>query len=487
MLSTTLDAKDEFYENLASTIRNIPSTKQLVLLGNFNARVGADNDLWPSCLGPFGVGKMNENGQWLLELCVFHNLCITNSFFKTKPQHKVSWRHLQSKHWHQLDLILFRCATIKNILHTHSYHSVDCDTDHSLVCCKIRLQPKKLHHAKKPGIPHINVSKMTQPDLMEQFAETFEEEYDWYKAKSSEMTPIIEGKHAALTEYKWSPTKWNLQTLRAARSKVQCITRCCTNEYWTKHSGDDPDGHCNGQHQMDVWWHQEGTGTNAEQDGSPQICHCGSHHRPRASRWRDRWNTIPTSTPERTLWLPQPWVQSSACQSWKSSMQSQPWMSSARSLTIWPQARHQAATVFLQTSSSTARPPYCTPCMKSSASAGERELCCKTWEMPRSLPCTRNKGERSDCNNYRGISLLSIIGKVYAQVLLICLQKLGWVHLPRITVWLPSWKVYGRHGVLPPSTPREVQRVAEAPVHCIHWPHQGLQPCQQRWPLQGSL
>ena len=62
MLSATLDAKDEFYENLASTIRNIPSTEQLVLLGNFNARVGADNDSWPSCLGPFGVGKMNENG-----------------------------------------------------------------------------------------------------------------------------------------------------------------------------------------------------------------------------------------------------------------------------------------------------------------------------------------------------------------------------------------------------------------------------------------
>ena len=62
-LSATPDAKDEFYENLASTIRNIPSTEQLVFLGDFNARVGADNDSWTSCLGPFGVGKMNENGQ----------------------------------------------------------------------------------------------------------------------------------------------------------------------------------------------------------------------------------------------------------------------------------------------------------------------------------------------------------------------------------------------------------------------------------------
>ena len=37
----------------------------------------------------------------------------------------------------------------------------------------------------------------------------------------------------------------------------------------------------------------------------------------------------------------------------------------------------------------------------------------------------KNKGERSNCNNYRGISLLSIVGKVYAWVLLICLQRLA--------------------------------------------------------------
>ena len=37
----------------------------------------------------------------------------------------------------------------------------------------------------------------------------------------------------------------------------------------------------------------------------------------------------------------------------------------------------------------------------------------------------KNKGERSDCNNYRGISLLSIVGKVYARILLVRLQRLA--------------------------------------------------------------
>ena len=260
-LSAKPGTKDMFYENLASIIRNIPSKEQVVVLGDFNARVGADHNSWPSCLGQFGVGKMNENGQRLLELCTFHDLCITNSFVRTKSQHKVSWRHPRSKHWHQLDLILVRRAAIKNVLHTRSYHSADCDTDHSLVCCKIRMQPKKFHHTKTKGIPRIDVSKMSQPDLTEQFAQTFEKEFgslqpgdsatekwealrdtmyrtalatfgkrsskshDWFEARSTVMTPVIEAKRAALAEYKRTPSERNLQILRIARSKAQQTAR----------------------------------------------------------------------------------------------------------------------------------------------------------------------------------------------------------------------------------------------------------------------
>ena len=69
-------------------------------------------------------------------------LCIANSYFRTKPQQKVSWRHPRSKHWHHLDLILFRRAALKNVLHARSYHSADFNTDNSLVCCKIMLQQR---------------------------------------------------------------------------------------------------------------------------------------------------------------------------------------------------------------------------------------------------------------------------------------------------------------------------------------------------------
>ncbi|KAL7838408.1 hypothetical protein AOLI_G00268120 [Acnodon oligacanthus] len=37
----------------------------------------------------------------------------------------------------------------------------------------------------------------------------------------------------------------------------------------------------------------------------------------------------------------------------------------------------------------------------------------------------KNKGDRSDCNNYRGISPLSIVGKLYARVFLVHIQQLA--------------------------------------------------------------
>uniref|UniRef100_H3A3K2 Endonuclease/exonuclease/phosphatase domain-containing protein n=1 Tax=Latimeria chalumnae TaxID=7897 RepID=H3A3K2_LATCH len=135
-LNCSPEEKDKFYD-LHQVVKGIPPTEQLFLLGDFNARVGADNNSWPDCLGYFGIGKMNINGRF----CAQNQLCITNSYFAVKDHHKVSWRHPRSGHWHQLDLVIGKRKT-------RTFHSADCDTDHSLIISKVKITAKKLHRAK---------------------------------------------------------------------------------------------------------------------------------------------------------------------------------------------------------------------------------------------------------------------------------------------------------------------------------------------------
>ena len=58
-------------------------------------------------------------------------------------------------------------------------------------------------------------------------------------------------------------------------------------------------------------------------------------------------------------------------------------------------------------------------------------LCWKEGTVPQDLRDSKittfykNKADRSGCNNTRGISLLNIVGKVFARVALTCLQALA--------------------------------------------------------------
>ena len=48
-----------FYQDLRNSINSIPNVDKILLLGDFNARVGSDHENW-NALGQRGTGKMNE-------------------------------------------------------------------------------------------------------------------------------------------------------------------------------------------------------------------------------------------------------------------------------------------------------------------------------------------------------------------------------------------------------------------------------------------
>ena len=98
-LTSPDEVKEKFYEELEALISAVPQSDKLILLGDFNARVGQDHQVWEGIIGHHGVGKCsNSNGLLLLRTCSTHGLAITNTMFRLPTRNKTSWMHPRSKH-----------------------------------------------------------------------------------------------------------------------------------------------------------------------------------------------------------------------------------------------------------------------------------------------------------------------------------------------------------------------------------------------------
>ena len=167
------EEKEAFYQLLSDTIHATPKNDKLLLLGDFNARVGSNCTAWPSVLGPHGMGKENSNGLLLLTLCSEEELTITNTLFKQPEIHKATWMHPRSKHWHLIDFIITRRRDISDILITRAMRGADCWTDHVMLRCKASFriagkQRKQPSSVKKK----LDVNKLNSPQVQQDLSDT---------------------------------------------------------------------------------------------------------------------------------------------------------------------------------------------------------------------------------------------------------------------------------------------------------------------------
>ena len=144
-LSYDDNTKEVFYSQLDQCIWTVPEEDKLIIMGDFNARVGKDHTAWPDTLGRHWVGKCNSNGLLLLTKCAQHNLAITNTFFQMPLKSKTSWMHPRSKKWHLLDYVICRRRDLVDIKITQAIRGANCETDHHMILCKIRctVKPEK--------------------------------------------------------------------------------------------------------------------------------------------------------------------------------------------------------------------------------------------------------------------------------------------------------------------------------------------------------
>ena len=78
------EEKEAFYEQLQAVMDKLPRRDLKILMGDLNAKVGADNTNRELVMGKHGVGVQNENGELLTEFCTFNDLVIGGTVFQHK-------------------------------------------------------------------------------------------------------------------------------------------------------------------------------------------------------------------------------------------------------------------------------------------------------------------------------------------------------------------------------------------------------------------
>nr|VZI49773.1 unnamed protein product [Spirometra erinaceieuropaei] len=164
MSSPDAAARDKFYEDLHALLATVSKADKLIVLGDFNARVGTNHTAWRGVLSPHGLRGSNDNGLLLLRTCAKHCLILTNTFFCLPEREKATWRHPRSRQWHLLDYVLIRRRDQRDVLVTKAIAGADGWTDHRLVISKmrIRLQPRRRPQGKRPP-GKLNVALLSLP------------------------------------------------------------------------------------------------------------------------------------------------------------------------------------------------------------------------------------------------------------------------------------------------------------------------------------
>ncbi|VDL95829.1 unnamed protein product [Schistocephalus solidus] len=76
-MTSSNEVKNKFYEDLHSLLVTVPKVDKLIVLGDFNARVGTDHVMWREVLGSRDLSCFNENSLLLLRTYAEHRLILT--------------------------------------------------------------------------------------------------------------------------------------------------------------------------------------------------------------------------------------------------------------------------------------------------------------------------------------------------------------------------------------------------------------------------
>ena len=115
-------------------------SERVIIGADFNRHVGEENSWFEHIAGKFGFGIRNAGGDKIIEFGLKHELLVTNTFFKKKTAHNITYKSGGNET--QVDYILYMKGFKKEITDYKVIAGEAVALQHRVVVCRLKMEVK---------------------------------------------------------------------------------------------------------------------------------------------------------------------------------------------------------------------------------------------------------------------------------------------------------------------------------------------------------
>ena len=182
---------DTLYDQIQEIINTVPKRDHLIVMGDFNSKVGGLHTSYGSAIGKHTTGTHNARGLRLAKFCVQNNLAATNTMFKKRLHY--TWTSPNGKTKNQIDFVLVRNSFRHHVTNSSALNKPDI-SDHRLVRTTLKLKfiwPKRNTFSKK-----YDLQQLGDPQIRDKFEIELS---NHFSALSLEESPDVETTSESIT------------------------------------------------------------------------------------------------------------------------------------------------------------------------------------------------------------------------------------------------------------------------------------------------
>ena len=165
----TDETKDEFYNQLLDIMSNLGDKNINLIMGDFNAKIGSDNQGYENVMGVHGLGVMNDNGERFVNACAINNIVIVGSVFTHKRIHKATWVSPDQVTENQIDHIGINKMFRRSLQDVRVKRGADVASDHHLVTARLKFKLRRNGVEQERQKARYNVDFLKDPSTAEEY------------------------------------------------------------------------------------------------------------------------------------------------------------------------------------------------------------------------------------------------------------------------------------------------------------------------------